>query len=79
MITIAVIGGQTVTLTDMPIGEYTVTADEAWSWRYEKIEATATVQVKDGGSVTVSPVSKNDQWLTDEDIGTPGWTLKPTD
>ena len=79
VITIAVIGGQTVTLTDMPIGEYTVTADEAWSWRYEKIEATATVKVKDGGSVTVSPVSKNDQWLTDEDIGTPGWTLKPTD
>ena len=69
VITVPVVDGNAVKLTDMPIGEYTVTADANWSWRYEEINATATVVVKDGGSITINATIKNDQWITSDSSG----------
>lgn len=70
-ITVPVVDGQTVKLTDMPIGEYTVTSNADWSWRYEQINTTATVVVKDGGTLTVNLTPKNNQWLTSDSSNIP--------
>ena len=51
----------TVTITGLPLGEYTVTEDEGWSWRYKaensgKVELTETAYE---GSVTIKNAKDN--------------------
>lgn len=56
----------TVTITGLPLGEYTVTEDEGWSWRYKaensgKVELTETAYE---GSVTIKN-AKDKSYLLD--------------
>ena len=37
---VAVVGNNSKTVKGMPVGEYTVTVDEEWSWRYSEANAT---------------------------------------
>jgi hypothetical protein len=62
--TVAVIDGETLTVTDVPIGVYNVVSDANWSWRYSQINTTVTVEVSVGGELEVSLTPDNSQWLT---------------
>ena len=64
--TVAVQDGITTTVTDVPIGTYTVKSDAAWSWRYAQINTTVDVVVQNGGTLTLSVSPAKDKWLTDD-------------
>lgn len=49
---VIIVGNGSVTIKDLPVGNYTVTEDESWSWRY-------TVSDGNGKTVTVNPSGKN--------------------
>lgn len=68
---VVITGPNSVTLTDLPAGEYTVTEDQNWSWRYSPAHGQdnpVTVTVPAGGSaaVTFTNTKDNDKWLSDE-------------
>ena len=67
--TVAVQDGQTMIVTDVPIGTYTVKSDAAWSWRYTQINTTVDVVVQDGGKLTLEVSPTEDKWLTDDAYG----------
>ena len=73
-VTVAVSDGVKIIITDMPIGEYTVTSDKTWSWKYDQINASVTVKVKEGGELKLNVSPSNDQWLTGDSMGTYGST-----
>lgn len=57
-------GAGSVTIKDLLIGEYTVTEDENWSWRYAADDAEQTVMLQAGGStVTFTNDKDKEQWL----------------
>lgn len=60
-------GASSVTLKDLPVGEYTVTEDTSWSWRYTPTDGvtTKTVPSTTDAAQTVTFVNKltNDHWL----------------
>lgn len=69
--TVAVEAGKSVTINNLPAGNYTVEEDTSWSWRFES-------QLTDGGTVTIdakNPTAKvtcmngreNEQWLNKYD------------
>ena len=65
--TVVVEAGQSVKITGLKVGTYTVTEDTTWSWRYETTDgpqtATLSADAPDG-SVTVTNTLKNDKWVT---------------
>lgn len=60
-------GNGSTTIKGLPAGEYTVTEDTSWSWRYEPEEASYTVtanDIKNGeATVTFENERTNDKWL----------------
>lgn len=64
-ITVTVHGNGSTTITDLPIGQYSVTEKQDWSWRYEvKDSSVKNVNVTAGGStVTFENERKNNLWL----------------
>lgn len=60
-------GNGETTIKGLPAGEYTVTEDTSWSWRYEPEEASYTVtanDIKNGeATVTFENERTNDKWL----------------
>lgn len=60
-------GNGSTTIKGLPAGEYTVTEDTSWSWRYETTHPTQTVTANDikKGEATVTFVNtrENEQWL----------------
>lgn len=65
--TVVVEAGQTVKITGLKVGTYTVTEDTAWSWRYtpDKDTQTATLSAATpDGSVTVTNTLKNEKWVS---------------
>ena len=74
--TVPVVDGVVATVSGVPIGQYVVAMDTAWSWRYDQIkdneettdvnEAIATVAVSVGGNYEIALTPKETQWLTDE-------------
>ena len=68
-----------ITLTGLKPGEYTITEDTGWSWRYETVSATvndAAQSLTNGGftkdfnenaSVTFTNTKTNNHWLSWED------------
>ena len=63
---IVIQGNGTVVLTGLKIGEYTVTEDTAWSWRYTPrggAEQTITLQAGKTNSVTYVNDRTNNKWL----------------
>ena len=73
--TVAVHGNGFVTLTDLPIGVYTVTELTDWSWRYQTQSVTCDGVPVTDGKITVTPVGvtvvfrnarEHGEWLTDD-------------
>ena len=63
---IVIQGNGTVVLTGLKIGEYTVTEDTSWSWRYTpKGGAVQKIELQPGITNTVNYMNDrtNDKWL----------------
>lgn len=56
-----------VTLTDMPLGAYTIAEEENWSWRYNDGSATITLGDQAAHAVTISNTRTNPYWLSGAD------------
>lgn len=66
---IVITGSGSATLTGLPVGDYTVTEDTAWSWRYKSDNSKATTTLssaKDNDSVTITNKLDDNRWLGDE-------------
>ena len=62
--TVAINGNNSVTLTGLRVGDYTVTELNSWTWRYaDQTVQTATVVGGDTVTVTFSNTHNNDKWL----------------
>lgn len=74
-ITVPIRGNGTVTITDLPIGDYEVTELD-WSWRYTADQAVKTVTLSNGtASVTFNNSRTNEDWLDGNAIATNVFTL----
>lgn len=65
-LTVTVIGNDSVTVTKLPVGQYTVTELTDWSWRYENAAAERAVNLtyNDGANEIVFENSReNGRWL----------------
>lgn len=66
---VVITGNGSVTLTGLRIGEYTVTEDTSWSWRYTTENGTQTANItaeNTSAKITVTNNYSNDKWLGDE-------------
>lgn len=64
-LTVTIHGDGSVTIKDLPIGNYTVTEVTDWSWRYEPESGnsrTVTIAAS-GNTVTFKNTRNNDKWL----------------
>ena len=57
-------------ISGLPVGKYTVTEDENWSWRYEctgggEVELSAS---SSSGTASFTNTLTNDKWLSSEDV-----------
>lgn len=53
-LSVTIHGKGEITITDLPIGDYEVTEQTEWSWRYEPLDGKTTQ------SITLSPTEKNE-------------------
>ena len=58
-------GSDSVTLNNLPIGDYAVTEDTSWSYKYATDEPSviATITTTVDGQATITNVPKTDKWL----------------
>lgn len=63
VITVTVTGNDSVTIKDLPFGEYTVTQQNDWSWRYDDTAVTVDHQGASGTTVQFSEAMARDKWL----------------
>lgn len=66
---VVITGNGSAILTGLPVGDYTVTEDTAWSWRYKSDNSKATTTLssaKDNDSVTITNKLDDNRWLGDE-------------
>lgn len=66
---VVITGNGRATLTGLPVGNYTVTEDTGWSWRYKSDNSKATTTLssaKDNDSVTITNKLDDNRWLGDE-------------
>lgn len=62
-------GAGSATLTGLPVGNYTVTEDTGWSWRYtcdSSTKSTVLSSAKDNDSVTITNKLDDNKYLGDE-------------
>lgn len=62
-------GAGSATLTGLPVGNYTVTEDTGWSWRYTcdgSTKSTVLSSAKDNDSVTITNKLDDNKYLGDE-------------
>ena len=66
-LTVVVTGNGSVTIKDLPVGDYTISEDTNWSWRYmpADIQNSQTVIVKGGeaNSITFVNERRESKWL----------------
>lgn len=74
-------GSGSVTIGHLPVGQYTVTEDETWSWRYTVSGANGTSETLSSGSPSQTWAITNtlgggnkDKWLTDSSSVTNVWS-----
>ena len=67
---VVITGNGRATLTGLPIGDYTVTEDTAWSWRYKSDNSKATTlsSAKARGEVIITNKLNENRWLGDETL-----------
>lgn len=66
---VVITGNGSATLTGLPVGNYTVTEDTGWSWRYKSDNSKATTTLssaKDNDSVTITNKLGDNKYLGDE-------------
>ena len=62
---VTIVGNDTQTLYELPVGNYTIVENEGWSWRYSADNggiAALTAQYPTG-SITCTNTKTKDQWL----------------
>lgn len=58
-------GNGEITIADLPVGNYTVTEETSWSWRYTPDEASKNVDLEpEGDSVEFKNTRSDDKWLS---------------
>lgn len=69
---VTIVGADSVTIAELPVGTYSITEDTGWSWRYTpsysnngQAELTATAPT---GTITCTNTKDNDQWLNDYNV-----------
>ncbi len=65
-LTVAVVGNGSVTIEKLPTGEYTVTEQSDWSWRYETDGASRNITLEyseNGSTLTFNHERRNPYWL----------------
>lgn len=74
-------GNGSVTIQDLPIGEYTVTENTAWSWRYTPVNGNQTITLTANGENTVSFSNKRSwiYWLSGDSYHENQFTVKSKD
>jgi len=60
---VTITGNGTVTIHDIPLGNYVVTQQNGWSWRYDDAEQNVTVESAEEAEVTFGTVSTITKWL----------------
>lgn len=62
---VTVVGNDSKTIYELPVGSYTISEDEDWSWRYSGAEGAAVDLSKDNtsGSITCTNSKTEDYWL----------------
>ena len=66
---VVITGNGSATLTGLPVGDYTVTEDTGWSWRYtcDNSSASTTLSAsKDNDSLTITNKLTENNWLGNE-------------
>ena len=66
---VVITGNGSATLTGLPVGDYTVTEDTGWSWRYtcDSSSASTTLSAsKDNDSLTITNKLTENNWLGNE-------------
>ncbi|MBO5786945.1 MAG: InlB B-repeat-containing protein [Clostridia bacterium] len=58
-----IVGNGTATIKQLPMGEYTITQQNDWSWRHDDSAQSITHASADGTTVVFSGDIKKDQWL----------------
>lgn len=62
---VSVQGNGSATIVGLPVGNYTITEEGAWSWRYTADDAHVTLSASQAsGNATVINDETNDQWLS---------------
>ena len=65
-LTVAITGNNSVTITKLPTGQYTVTELTSWAWRYDTAESVKelTLEYRENGESIVFETSRqNGKWL----------------
>ena len=62
---VTIVGNGSVTIKELPVGNYTIEEDTGWSWRYTAtISGGATLSATSpNGTITCTNAKNNDQWL----------------
>ncbi len=60
---VTIVGNEQVTIKNLPMGEYSVTQQNDWSWRHNDSAQNVNHQNADGTTVTFSEGSVKEQWL----------------
>ena len=81
--TVTIQGNNSVTITGLPVGSYTVTEDDGWSWRYEatdgSVKAESLQPSAPAGRVTVANVRKEIYWLDGNSWAINNWAATGDD
>ena len=62
---VTVVGNNTQTIVELPVGKYTIAEDTGWSWRYTPSysgEVTLSATAPEG-TITCTNTSNNNKWL----------------
>ena len=68
MITVTITNEGYVTIHDLPLGEYTVTQKNNWSWRYTDPQINVDHSEATGITVKFSEAEENIYWLNGNSI-----------
>ena len=60
-LTVAIVGNGSTKITGLPVGQYTITEDAGWSWRYSA--NSASVELNENKSVTITNKRNIVKWL----------------
>lgn len=76
---VVVQGNGSTTITGLPVGTYTVTENQDWSWRYrteDEKKNTATLSSDIAQTVTINNAITNDKWLSGSSYAVNTWNSK---